>query len=121
MIVGETTCDGKKKMYEYLGEFKPVYTMELPNSQSPIALELWKKEIIKLKEKLESQFETTITEESIREQVKIMNRVRRALKNFMPCVKREPISMLGQDLFLRFCTVPPLNLTRKICPAKSTL
>ena len=24
LIIGETTCDGKKKMYEYLGQFKPV-------------------------------------------------------------------------------------------------
>ncbi|MBQ1270915.1 MAG: 2-hydroxyacyl-CoA dehydratase, partial [Clostridia bacterium] len=31
LIVGETTCDGKKKMYEMLGEFKNVHTMELPN------------------------------------------------------------------------------------------
>ena len=28
-------------MYEYLGQFKPVYTMELPNAQSPAGLELW--------------------------------------------------------------------------------
>jgi len=33
IIIGETTCDGKKKMYEYLADFKKVYTMELPNSQ----------------------------------------------------------------------------------------
>ena len=58
-------------MYEYLGQFKPVYTMELPNSQSPVALELWTKEVIKLKEKLESHFEVTITDEAVREQVKI--------------------------------------------------
>ena len=32
LIVGETTCDGKKKMYEMLAEFKPVHVMELPNS-----------------------------------------------------------------------------------------
>ena len=28
LIVGETTCDGKKKMYEFLGEFKPIHIME---------------------------------------------------------------------------------------------
>ena len=32
LVVGETTCDGKKKMYEYLSEYKPVYVMELPIS-----------------------------------------------------------------------------------------
>ena len=99
MIIGETTCDGKKKMYEYLGQFKPVYTMELPNSQSPEGLELWTKEIIKLKEKLESHFETTITDEAVREQVKVMNEVRRAMKEFYALTKVEPVPILGQNLF----------------------
>ena len=99
LIVGETTCDGKKKMYEYLGQFKPVYTMELPNSQSPEGLELWTKEIIKLKEKLESHFETTITDEAVREQVKVMNGVRRAMKEFYALTKVEPVPILGQNLF----------------------
>ena len=31
LVVGETTCDGKKKMYEYMAEFKPVHVMQLPN------------------------------------------------------------------------------------------
>ncbi len=99
LIVGETTCDGKKKMYEYLGQFKPVYTMDLPNSQSPEGLELWTKEIIKLKEKLESHFETTITDEAVREQVKVMNEVRRAMKEFYALTKVEPVPILGQNLF----------------------
>ena len=99
LIIGETTCDGKKKMYEYLGQFKPVYTMELPNSQSPEGLELWTKEIIKLKEKLESHFETTITDEAVREQVKVMNEVRRAIKEFYALTKVEPVPILGQNLF----------------------
>ncbi len=86
-------------MYEYLGQFKPVYTMELPNAQSPAGLELWTKEIIKLKEKLESFFEVTITEEQVREQVKIMNNVRRAMKEFYSLTLPEPVPVLGQDLF----------------------
>ncbi len=98
LIVGETTCDGKKKMYEYLGNFKKVYTMELPNSQSPDALELWRKEIIKFKEKLEEVFGVTITEDAIREQVKIMNRVRLSLRSFYELMKLDPPPMKGQDM-----------------------
>lgn len=36
LVVGETTCDGKKKMYEYMGEFKPVHVMELPNCPTDV-------------------------------------------------------------------------------------
>lgn len=37
LVVGETTCDGKKKMYEYMAEFKAVHVMQLPNSASDAA------------------------------------------------------------------------------------
>lgn len=42
VVVGETTCDGKKKMYEYMGEFKEVFIMELPQSQKTEVLDLGK-------------------------------------------------------------------------------
>ena len=45
VVVGETTCDGKKKMYEYMAEFKETYLMELPNTQREDALVLWRNEI----------------------------------------------------------------------------
>lgn len=99
LVVGETTCDGKKKMYEYLSEFKPVYVMELPNSQSEDALELWKKEVIKFKNKLEEHFGVTITEEQVREAARIKNEERSALKEFYQLMKQEPAPMLGQDLY----------------------
>ena len=53
LVIGETTCDGKKKMYEMMAEFKPVFVMELPNSQSQKSMEFWKQEIIRTKEYLE--------------------------------------------------------------------
>ena len=31
LIVGETTCDGKKKMYEMLSELKQMHVIHLPN------------------------------------------------------------------------------------------
>lgn len=38
LVVGETTCDGKKKMYEYMTEFKAVHVMQLPNSANDAPL-----------------------------------------------------------------------------------
>ncbi len=99
LIVGETTCDGKKKMYEYLGEFKPVHVMELPNKQSEQGLQLWKSEIIKMKEYLEEKFNVTITEESIKEAIKIKNEERRALKELYEVMKVDPVPMEGKNLF----------------------
>ena len=69
-------------MYEYLSEIKPVHVMELPNSQSENGLELWKRELYKLKQVLEERFGVEITEEKLREAVRRKNRERRALKAF---------------------------------------
>lgn len=99
LVVGETTCDGKKKMYEYLGQFKDVFTMELPNRQTKDGLTLWKNEIIRFKEYLEQKFHVEITEEQIRNAVKIQNEGRVALKRLYELMRLDPAPMTGQELF----------------------
>lgn len=99
VVVGETTCDGKKKMYELMGEFKDVFVMELPNTQGPEALKLWKKEIIRFKEYLEKRFEVTITDEDVRKAVKIENEARKALKRLYEVMQHDPAPISGHDLF----------------------
>ncbi len=99
LIVGETTCDGKKKMYEMLAEFKDVHCMELPNRQSLMGRKLWREEIIALKEKLEQKFGVEISEEKVREQVALMNRNRLALREFYELMKLDPPPMAGLNLY----------------------
>ena len=99
LVVGETTCDGKKKMYEYLGQFKDLFTMELPNRQTKDGLTLWKNEIIRFKEYLEQKFHVAITEEQIRNAVKIQNEGRVALKRLYELMRLDPAPMTGQELF----------------------
>ena len=99
VVVGETTCDGKKKMYEYMSDFKDVFVMELPNTQREETLTLWKNEIIRFKEYLEKKFEVTITEEQIREAVKLENRVRTSLKGLYEVMRHDPAPIKGYDLF----------------------
>jgi len=99
IVVGETTCDGKKKMYEYMADFKEVYLMELPNTQKEEALKLWRSEMIRFKEYLEEKFEVEITEEQIREAIKINNAGRRSLKKLYEVMKNDPCPISGYDLF----------------------
>lgn len=98
LIVGETTCDGKKKMYEMLAEFKPVYVMELPNRQSDEGLALYRREIIRFKEKLERQFETVISEEAIRRQIHLRNEVSKALLRLQCLMVKDPAPVSGLDI-----------------------
>ena len=99
VIVGETTCDGKKKMYELMADFKEIYVMELPNRQSEQGLSLWKGEIIKFKEYLEEHFHTVITNEKIRHAIRVSNDNRRAMKELYEVMKLEPPPMTGKELF----------------------
>jgi len=99
LIVGETTCDGKKKMYEYLSEFKPVHIMELPNSQSEDAFQLWKKEVVKIKKVLEEKFGVEITEEKIRAAIKLRNEERVAIGRLFELMKNDPVPITGHDMF----------------------
>lgn len=99
VVVGETTCDGKKKMYELMSEFKDTFVMELPNSQRENSLKLWKKEIIRFKEYLEKKFDVEITEEQIREAVKVNNEARRSLKKLYEVMRHDPAPISGYDLF----------------------
>lgn len=99
VVVGETTCDGKKKMYEYMSEFKDVFLMELPNTQGEEALKLWKSEIIRFKKYLEKKIDAVITEDQIREAIRINNAGRRSLKKLYELMQNDPVPMKGQDLF----------------------
>ena len=99
VVVGETTCDGKKKMYEYMSQFKDVFIMELPNTQRSEALQLWKGEIIRFKEYLEKKFDVTITEDDIREAIRVNNQVRTSLKHLYEVMRNDPAPITGHDLF----------------------
>ena len=77
-IVGETTCDGKKKMFELLNDIKETYVLHLPQSQQrPYAKEIWYQEVKLLKEKLEEKYGIEITDEKLREAAKKRNALRK--------------------------------------------
>ena len=100
LLVGETTCDGKKKMYEYLGEIKPMHVMQLPQTNKGThSFNLWKEEMIMLKNWLEKELGVEITEEKLRTEIKNRNEERRVIKEFYELGKLSPPPVAGTDLF----------------------
>ncbi|MBQ9926030.1 MAG: 2-hydroxyacyl-CoA dehydratase, partial [Clostridia bacterium] len=75
-----------------------VHVMELPNSQSPMGKKLFAEEIKRFKTALEERFETTITEEQIKEAIHTNNEQRKALKAFYGLQKMDPPPMGGLDM-----------------------
>lgn len=101
IIIGETTCDGKKKMYELLNEMKDVYVMQLPQAQNrPYAKDIWYEECKLLIQKLEEKFDITITEENLRDGVRLRNRYRQAVLDMYHLQMTEPPAMKGSEMML---------------------
>lgn len=99
LVVGETTCDGKKKMYEYMAEFKPVHVMQLPNrADDEASRTLWHSEIVRFKNLLEQQFGNPISEQALHEAIVLKNRERRALADFYRLGQLNPPALSGTDI-----------------------
>lgn len=98
-IIGETTCDGKKKMYEEIAKMKPFHMINLPRTQfTENALDIMKNEVIKLKHEIEMFFDVEVSDAAISEQIKIYNKERKALKAFYELGKLMPPPVSGQDI-----------------------
>ena len=101
VLLAETTCDGKKKMYELMGKIKPMHIMNLPQTaEGEEALELWKNEMNRFKSFLEKQFNVEITDEKLKAAIKLMNRERNAMKRLHKLNAHKPAPMTGMDMML---------------------
>ncbi len=79
IIVGENTCDGKKKSYEILKDLVPnLYVMDMPQMKSSKGRALLKAEYLRFKETLEKLTDTTINVERLKKGIKIVNNKRKS-------------------------------------------
>ncbi|MDO8568984.1 MAG: double-cubane-cluster-containing anaerobic reductase, partial [Dehalococcoidales bacterium] len=100
LIVGETTCDGKKKMFEILSEFQPVYVMEVPNKKTELSRNLWAGEVAAFTKVIEELTGNTITVEKLQEATRLVNERRRALQRLYNLRKVRPAPISGKDALL---------------------
>src|SRR3712207_140563 len=101
IIIGETTCDGKKKMYELLGEFKDVHIMHLPQGKDrSYAYDNWYQECKLLKETLEEKFGVSITDENLRDAARKRNYLRKKVCELYALQKNVPPVLKGSEITL---------------------
>ncbi|MDP3426248.1 MAG: double-cubane-cluster-containing anaerobic reductase [Humidesulfovibrio sp.] len=95
-ILAETTCDGKKKMFELMDRIKPVHMMRLPTDKSSEAQALWLVEMRRLAAFLAERTGQAVTDEALRREIALQNRIRRALLDVAAFMAepRPPISSL---------------------------
>ena len=99
LIVGETTCDGKKKMYEMLGKLKPTYILHLPQGHDSDPVTVWTAELRRFIAFLEEKFNLTITDEALRQAARQRNAQRQAHMKLMELQKQTPPPLGGMQMY----------------------
>ncbi len=99
MIVAETTCDGKKKMYELIADRKPQHILELTQKVGEAeAFAHWLHEVEKLRDALAGFYGVEITDEMLRQAARDMNRERILLRTAFELGTEDPPVATGLEL-----------------------
>lgn len=101
VVVGENTCDGKKKSYEILAPLvKDLYIMDLPQMKTDMGRALLKEEYRKFIRKLEEVSNKKITVESLKKGIEVVNTKRKAVKRLAGIRAADPAPISGLDALL---------------------
>jgi benzoyl-CoA reductase/2-hydroxyglutaryl-CoA dehydratase subunit BcrC/BadD/HgdB len=95
-MVGETTCDVKKKTWEILAD-ETFHVMEVPQKKEPVDVELWRKAVLEFRDKMERLAGKKVTSERLVESVRVMNDKRRALQRLTELRMADPPPLSGLD------------------------
>ncbi len=101
MVVGENTCDGKKKMYETFDQLVDnMYIMDIPQVKSADGRALMRNEYLKFLRAVEQMTGVTITAERLRQGIATVNAKRRAMHRLYALRSADPAPISGLDALL---------------------
>jgi benzoyl-CoA reductase/2-hydroxyglutaryl-CoA dehydratase subunit BcrC/BadD/HgdB len=99
-VVGETTCDGKKKMFELIEQHRPLYVMDLP--QCPAnegAVAYWQQSIAGFKKFLETKFATAISDSALEESIRESNKKNSLVAEIFGFGAHKPSVITWQEMY----------------------
>lgn len=100
MIIAETSCDGKKKMYELLSNQERLYFYQVgQGTDREYVRPLIKSEVKYLINEIKKRFGTDITDEAVREAARLVNAERKSIMDLMSVQKSEPPAAWGSEIF----------------------
>jgi len=99
-VIGETTCDGKKKAWEILNEHIPTYVMDLPQKKDFKDARLWEEEVRDFASFIERETKVSITSENLAQGIQKINNKRQALQRLANLRKYNPAPIHGLDVLL---------------------
>jgi benzoyl-CoA reductase/2-hydroxyglutaryl-CoA dehydratase subunit BcrC/BadD/HgdB len=101
MIVGENTCDGKKKAYESLNNIVPnLYIMDIPQMKTDQGRSLLNAEYYRFKGTVENLTGFAIDAANLKKGIEIVNNKRKAIHRLSALRKADPAPISGLDALL---------------------
>jgi benzoyl-CoA reductase/2-hydroxyglutaryl-CoA dehydratase subunit BcrC/BadD/HgdB len=98
LVVGENTCDGKKKSYEIFGKIVPkLHVLDLPQMKSDAGRALLRAEYGAFLSRMESLSGRTVTAEALQEAIAVVNAKRSALGRLARLRAADPAPISGLD------------------------
>ncbi len=107
-VVAETTCDGKKKMFELITDRRPMFVMDLPQMpDNAEARRNWAQVIRNLKSFFEATFSVRIEESSIEDAIRDSNMKNKALEEIFGYSAMKPSYLRWTEIYdLTFLAQP---------------
>lgn len=107
-VIAETTCDGKKKMFELISALRPMHVMDLP--QVPDEAEAkanWRQMIVKLKDFLEKTFDRSVTDQQIEESIQGSNKKNQLARKIFEYAAVHPPVISWKEIYdITFLAMP---------------
>jgi benzoyl-CoA reductase/2-hydroxyglutaryl-CoA dehydratase subunit BcrC/BadD/HgdB len=102
LVVGENTCDGKKKAYEIFKDIvsNEFLALDMPNTKSEEGRTVLKRAYLALVATLERISGTTITVESLKAAIETVNAKRQAMQRLARLRHADPAPISGLDALL---------------------
>ncbi len=115
-VVAETTCDGKKKMFELISSYRPMFVMDLPQLPDEVeARANWATMISKLKGFLENTFGTSGTSEGIEAEIQATNIKNRLMRRVFENAAEKPPLLNWSELY-ELCFLAQVATTEDLLP-----
>ncbi|NTU48971.1 MAG: 2-hydroxyacyl-CoA dehydratase [Syntrophobacteraceae bacterium] len=115
-VVAETTCDGKKKMFELISSHRPMFVMDLPQLPDEVEARVnWAAMITKLKGFLENTFGTSGTLEGIEAEIQATNIKNHLMRRVFGYAAKKPLLLSWSELY-ELCFLAQVATTEDLLP-----
>jgi len=99
-VIAETTCDGKKKMFELISDIKPTHVMDLPQlPDQKEAEDNWTTMIRKLAGFLETTFKTKISDDRVEQEIKNTNLKNKLINQIFDFAALPSVPLTWQEVY----------------------